>query len=224
MKQAMNEQEVIRLLTSLKNAENGYPSDLLKSRREMFIEQSALVAASMNSALDVNNNGTSAGGSSSSASAASSSAPASIGTILQTVLIVAIVVEAGVATYLYRDKIAGFFSSVFSSQVEQVAIPSEQSTVPAQGALNTEATILTETPEATPSDPSAPADTYTITTPQNGGNNNGSGGGSGETSVPPAASTPSPTKPGLHLGQTPKPDRTQPVPDDGNTRGPNKDK
>ncbi len=223
MKQALNEQEVIRLLTSLKNAENEYPPDLLKSRREMFIQQSALAAASMNTALDVNNNGANAGGSSSSAPAASSSAPASIGTILQTVLIVAIVVEAGVATYLYRDKIAGFFSSVFSPRVEQIGIPPDQSSSP-DNLPSTADAALTETPVPTMTDPSASTgETHSVTTPQNGGSNN-AGTGSGGSNNPPAVSTPQPTKPGLHLGQTPKPDRTQPVPDDDNNREPQKDK
>jgi hypothetical protein len=210
MEQPTNEQEVIRLLTSLKKAESDYPSDLLKSRREMFIQQAAVVvaAAAMNTALKVNNDGGNAGRPSSAPSTASSSIPASMGTLLEAVLVVAIVVEVAAAAYLFRDKIAEFFNTVFSPRVEQIVNPPDPVDISNPGDA-----ILTETPNPTMTDPSPATDTYTITTPQNGSNNNSSGGsGSGGGSPPPAVSTPEPTRPGLHIGQTPKPDRTQPAP------------
>jgi hypothetical protein len=208
MKQVSNEQDVIQLLANLKQAENNYPSDLLLSRREMFVKQAASAAVAMDTAMKMNN-GTNAGN---AAPAASSAPAASIGKLLEIVLITAIVVEAGAAAYLYRDNIADFINSIFSPRVEQVANPPDTVDIP-----NTGNAGVTETPSATLTDTAVPTDTLLAAPLQNDNDNdNGAGGGEGSGSGggdnPPAVSTPEPTKPGLHLGQTPRPERTQPAP------------
>jgi hypothetical protein len=180
----------------------------------MFVKQAASAALAMNTAMKMDNG---AGAGNGASSAASSTAPtASIGKVLEIVLVTAIVVEAGAAAYLYRDKIADFFNSIFFPRVEQVSNPPGGVNIPNTGNANP-----TETPSPTLTDTPLPTDTPDGATPQievggndQGGDNNQGGGQS--------APTPEPTKPGLHLGQTPKPDRTQPAPSKDSNKGKDK--
>ena len=134
-------------------------------------------------------------------------------TLLETLLVIAIVAEAGVATYVYREKIAEFFSSTFGPKVEQVSNPINNSPEVAVSEEPTES----ETPEGTVTV------TETLLPPgytqpaQANDNNNGSG----NTQV---ASTPNPTDDnGLHLGQTKQPSKEPKQDKDNDSKG-NKNK
>jgi hypothetical protein len=198
MKNRTSDQDVLKLLTGLKNAEGNYPTDMIQTRREMFVKQAAAMAVMAKAAS--NSAGTSGSGQGAASSAGGTAGTAgtslSISTLLETALVIAIVVEAGVATYFYRDKIAEFISSNLSPKVEHVASPPGSSL---SDTLTGEASS-TETPEGTV----VVTETDTLTPPvrilpaANGATNSGVG-----TQV---VSTPTPDDhPGLHLGQTKQP-------------------
>ena len=198
MRSKFSDKDVLQLFASLKNAENNYPQDMIESRRETFAKQAAAMAI----LSKASGNSESLPGTSQTASTIPSGAAGvgslSMGTILETVLVIAIVAEAGVATYVYREKIADFFNSIFGPNTEQVANPpdntssdptvSDELTVIAIPSDGTSAVTVTETP--TPSEFVDPATT---------GNDNIGGNSQ-------VASTPEPDgDSGLHLGQTKQP-------------------
>ena len=117
-----------------------------------------------------------------------------MGKLLETALVVAIVAEAGVAGYIYRDKIADFINSRLNPKVETVASPISNNSIIEEPS--------TETPEGTATETETPVPSFTAL-PENNNNSNG------QTPIQPAGavSTPAPTddKPGLHLGQTKQP-------------------
>lgn len=213
MNKELKDRDVLRLLTRLKNVEVGYPTDAMTTRREAYIKQAAAVAALIQARendLNARGDGNSPGGG--GAGAASSS----MTMWLEAALVTVIVVEAGIATYIHREKIADFIdSALFPNKVEHVSNPPDESpslpvVIPITGK---------ETEAATP----VPAFTFTVTVSATGA--------SATTLTPEAAeavinetneegaaevlSTPAPgDNPGLHLGQTPKPERTLPSNDE----------
>lgn len=204
MKNRTSDQDVLNLLTGLKNAEGNYPADMIHTRREMFVKQAAAMAVIAKAAG--NSVGTSGSGQGAASSAGGTVGTAgtslSISTLLETALVIAIVVEVGVATYFYRDKIAEFISSNLSPRAEHVASPPGSSL---SDTLTGEASS-TETPDGTV----VVTETDTLTPPViilPGVNDTYNGGGGTQvTPEPPVESTPSPDDhPGLHLGQTKQP-------------------
>lgn len=199
MKNKVSDQDVLNLLTGLKNAEGSYPSDMARSRRDMYIKQAAAMAVlgsgGGNGAVSTRN------GQTTLASAAGSGL--SLGKVLEIALVVALAVEAAVAAYIYRDEIAEFINSTLSPKVEEIASPtaaSPSSNVQTgiEPSTNVPAGIVpvTVTGTSTPLSPLLPVP---------GSTNGVSTGGSGvQVQV---TSTPAPTKddPGLHLGQTKQP-------------------
>ncbi|NJC95371.1 MAG: hypothetical protein C3F07_21520 [Anaerolineales bacterium] len=208
-----NEEHVLNLLKSLKQAENNYPSELLQTRRDLFAKQVASAAILTHSAGNGGGSSAAGAGQGSAGTAASSTAiGSSIGTILEVALVVAIVAEAGVAAYIYREKIADFFNSFLSPNSEVVTNPSDDLSLPVTGDVNITDTPVTETPIVTvtvsPYDtPVAPSQVI-----------DASGSGAGTVQAP---STPNPTddNPGLHLGQTKQP--TKAPKNDSNDGGDN---
>ena len=208
MKNRISEKDVLQLLTSLKNSDNSYPKDMIESRRSNFAKQAAAMAVLMEAGVS-GANSTSAGQSASTASTASSGSSAagiggaSMGKILETALVIAIIAEAGVAAYIYREKIAEFFNSIFNPQAEQVANPPNNSPdLNSNSQPGTE--FSTETPVVTVSETPIPPG-YTPAVQADDSDN-------GDSQV---SSTPAPTNDdnGLHLGQTKQP-----------TKQPNKNK
>lgn len=203
MKSKVSEKDVLQLFTSLKSVENGYPQDLIESRRDNFTKQAAAMAVLMK----VGGNGAPSTGQAAASTATNSTAAVgggiSISTLLETVLVVALVAEAGAAAYIYRDKIAEFMNSTFGPKVEQTTNPNNN---PSPDFVTTgEATAqFTETPEATVTvtgtgiviDTPLPSELINSTSQNNDQNGD-----------PQAASTPVPTDGGngLHLGQTKQP-------------------
>lgn len=203
MKNKISDKEVLQVLTGIKNSETTYPQGMIESRRGAFMKQAAAMAVLMKAGVNgANATGTgqvAATASTTSGSAATAGAGASIGTILETVLVVAIVIETGVAAYAYREKIAEFINSIFGPKVEQVASPPDNSSPVLITSTSIEPT--SETPSETPTVTETPPPPG-FTPPAQADNNNASGT-TGNTQV---ASTPVPDDDnGLHLGQTKQP-------------------
>jgi len=202
MSSKVSDKDVLQLFASLKSAESNYPQGMIESRRNTFAKQAAAMAILAKAGGSGGAASTTTG---QAASTASSSAAgvggASMGTILETALVITIVVEAGVAAYAYRDKIAQFIKSTFDPKVEQIASPPDNSssdliTIEEEATNTLEETptgIVTETETPVPPEFVAP-----------GSDNNDDNNNSGDVQV---ASTPAPTDDsnGLHLGQTKQP-------------------
>lgn len=205
MNKRLKDRDVLRLLARLKKVEAGYPADAMTTRRETYVKQAAAVAA----LIQARENDLNARGNNDSSGAGGAGMGSSSAAMwLEAALVTVIVVEAGFATYLHREKIADFIdSALFPNKVVHVAdqpdeTPSLPVFIPITG---------NETEAATP----VPAFTFTVTVTATGA--------SAPTLTPEAAEeineggdveipfTPVPGgNPGLHLGQTPKPERTLP--------------
>lgn len=191
------DQKVVELLAKLKNKNGGYPPDMLESRRQSYLNHMAGLGLGAGFGTVLKNaikNGNGAGFS-----------PPTAGTLLEVVLVVAIIAEAGTLAYFYRDKVADFFQSISTApKTQEVAPPPviqspipelEISEVPIS-AISTG--TITEMPTSTPVPVLVLTEDPTI-------NNSG---GANLTS-----STPNPSgnngNNGNHYGQTPKPERTK---------------
>jgi hypothetical protein len=180
-----NDEQVVRLITKLKNVKGDYPPEMFESRRQAYLKNMAGLGlgTELGEALKKNvKNGNGAG----------FTAP-TVGKLLETALVVAIVVEASTLAYFYRDKVADFFQSVSTtSSVQGIASPLSE--------LEISGTPLSAYPTGTalgiPTGTPIPGLT---------GDFPGAGGNSTLT-----GSTPVPNgNNGNHYGQTPKPDRTK---------------
>ena len=114
------DEKVVELLAKLKNANSAYPSAMLESRRRSFMSQMAGmgVGAAFKNAVK-NGNGT--GGTSTTT-----------GLLLETTLIVAIVAEAIVLAYIYRDRLVDVFKSTSTTPAiqEVTSLPAITSSFP----------------------------------------------------------------------------------------------
>ena len=209
------DRKVVELLTKLKVANEGYPSDMLAARRQAFLDNMAGAGLGVGTGTALkqtlkNGNG---------------AAPISVGTLLEAALVIAMVAEAGTLAYFNRDKIAEVFRSISAtSKVQEIASPPvitspfpalETSEIPSsvipssaiptgtatEVATNTQVPGVTDDPTIT-SNNNDPA-TLTDSTPNPSVNNqnNGTNGNNGN-----------------HYGQTPKPERTR---DNNDNRPPN---
>ncbi len=231
MRSKISDKDVLRLFTSLKSAESTYPQDMIQSRRERFAKQAAAMAALMKAG----GNGTgSTGTSQTAASAGSGSTTAivggmSVGSLLETVLVIAIVAEAGVAAYVYREKIAEFINSTFGPKVEQTANPNNNSS-PSLIATDDATPEITESPMATPTavvtqtvTPLGFIDPLSVDSQENNGD--GSTQAVASTPNPSNQNNPDKNNNGLHLGQTKQPTKElKPTKEPKATKEPKKDK
>lgn len=139
-----DDQEIIRLLTKLKEAESAYPQDLLAARRERFLQQMGEVGLGIGAGMAAREALKNA-----NASAASTAGSTIPSTLLEVALVAAIILEAGTVAYFYRDKVSDALKTVVTAAGLQEVTP------PAQ-------TIASEAPMiASPS----PAFTYTSALP-----------------------------------------------------------
>ncbi len=212
--------EVINLLTKLKNANVIYPQELLALRRQGYIKQVAEVSASAGLALALGSTikgGNGVGG-----------APVA-SKLLEMLLVVAIVAEASTVAYFYRDRLAELFRTSSSApRVEEISsppviespFPTFESTMnPAVTQTETQTQTQTETPLATPSFQFAAE-----ATDQAGGvaveaTHQGSTEESSQTVSTPAPSdnTNDHSNNGNQYGLTPKPERTKEPAGDNNS-------
>jgi hypothetical protein len=135
-----NDYDVINLLVKLKSAETQYPSDLFAARRQSYVQRVAEIGLGL---------GLASGFKATSKAGASGTARTTIGGLLETVLVVAIVTEAGAAAYIYRDQIADVIQTYISSTPVSEGTPPPVNASPLPGSMATELVLLTETPEAT---------------------------------------------------------------------------
>jgi hypothetical protein len=219
VKQKFSDKNILELLSNLKNTENNYPSEMIQSRRDLYKKQAAAMAVLMKAA----GNGTIAGDGRNA-----NSGPASLGTFLEIALVIMIVVEAGVAAYIYRDQIADFIDSTLSPKVEDDVNPPKDSTstpvvLPAAGEELDTATpaplpIATPTITVTVIDTVIDAPSATpLPTLVPEGLEDTQGANDQVQSTPP----PPRDNPGNHYGNTPKPERTK---DSNNNSSDDKDK
>ena len=203
MKQAVSEKDVLNLLSNLKTMGGSYPSDMIQSRRDLYVKQAAAMAVLTKTTGNGNGGGTNTGGGMAATGGAGAAGSLSLGKFLEAALVVAIAVEAGVAAYIYRDKIADFIDANISPKVEVAANPTEDySGTPAIVPVTGDESI-SETPTETPTVTVTETDTPSISNDGVPENNNGS-------SIQEPLSTPVPTdNPGNHYGNTPRPERTK---------------
>lgn len=201
----LQDQEIIKLLTKLKDARAEYPQGLLAARRQTYLKRMAEIGLGIGANTGIEN--AAKNGKVPSPSPATS-------TLLETALVVAIIAEAGTAAYFYRDKLADFFQTITTStRVQEVTTPPIFTTLEVQGVtlspvvtptflsptISESPTGIAITPTTTPN-PGVIDDNIEGTTPANfapvpNGNN------------------------GNHYGQTPKPERTR-EPNDNNDQPP----
>jgi hypothetical protein len=204
MENMYENQKVVDLLSKIKNLDGSYPSDMLAVRRQTYLKQMANVGmgigigAGLNETLKGRGNGA-------TTTVASE--------VLEIALITAIVLEAGTAAYLYRDKLANAVRSYFSAPTVQEVSASagDDSSISLEisEVVGTPSVTASQTPSGTPSAPPSTAvsgGNNQNTTTQN---NNGSSEIYSDTSVN-ANATPNPNgNSGNHYGQTPIPLRTK---------------
>jgi hypothetical protein len=195
--------DVIHLLKKLKDSNGVYPQEMLVSRRQGYLKQVAEIGGGAGLAMGLKNTFKNEGG--------ASSAPAA-GTLVEALLLVAIIAEAGAVAYFYRDKMSDFFQSISNSpRVEMVTeMPAAASPMPALDFTSTPLIAVTGTitETATPSGTPTVVFAAEATQREDGEDGEGSAG-----TTNPSVSTPNPgnnnTNNGNQYGLTPKPERTR---------------
>lgn len=215
------DQEIVSLLTKLKGAEGQYPEHMLVARRQMFIQRMSEISLGIGPDAGLPD-----------ASVSTSPPPISpvTGTLLETALVVAIIVEASAVAYFYRDQLGDLFETItVEPRVELVASPAIPTT-----ALEIQG--VTPSPVITPTLPSTSivispspivATLVPAVTPLPGvadGDDSDNPGGEGGGNTVTVAATPVPggndnssPEPGNNAGQTPEPEPTRD--DNGNHYG-----
>jgi hypothetical protein len=147
--------EVIHLLKKLKDSNGAYPPEMLALRRQGYLKQVAEISAGAGLAMGLRNLAKGGKGTAGLTSTA--------GTIVEALLVVALVAEAGAVTYFYRDKVTEYFRSITRSpKVEQVASPPALPSPLAEiqftpSPVITDTVQVTETGTVTPVTPSGTA-------------------------------------------------------------------
>lgn len=198
--------DVIHLLKKLKDANGAYPAEMLALRRQRYLRQVAEISGGAGLALGLK---------SAAKTIKAAGLPPATGTIVEALLVVALVAEAGAVSYFYRDKIAEYFRSVTNSpKVQEISSPPvlpspiteiELTPSPVLTVTVTPTETLTLTPEAT-SSPELAAQSTEV-------ENNGMSGAVSENTVNPSVPSVSTQAPkgnnGNQYGLTPKPVRTK---------------
>jgi len=213
MKSKFSDQDILKLLTGLKNAENRYPSDMISSRRDMYVKQAAAMAVLVKAGKSGVN---STGGGSSVPSSFAGFTP-SIGKLLEIALITALIVETGVIAYFYRDRIQDLINNVMSPRVEHIVNPSDDPAL-LQETPTAGTEIITETPVPTVTVTVTEETLVPLIAPDsyNPDSNNNEGSEGEQVNATPVPKD----NPGNHYGNTPKPERNK----DTKDASPSKDK
>jgi hypothetical protein len=109
------DQEIIRLLTKLKEAEAEYPEHMLVERRRSYLKRMGEVSLGIPADTAVKD-------------AVKDVKPTNISpattTLVETALVIAIIAEASTVAYFYRDRLADFFRrAVTEPRVQEVTPP-----------------------------------------------------------------------------------------------------
>jgi hypothetical protein len=210
-----NDTDVFQLLQKLKESNGTYPKELLANRREGYLRQVAEISAAFGLATALKSTAKGAQGTGTGLSS-------SLSTLLESLLVVAIVAEAGAVTYFYRDKLAALYNNLTKSpQVEQTSSPPIIPSPVADTALNvTPVFTLTVTETLSGTAFVTPSQFAGLPTDQEGVQSD-TGSGSNPTHTnsitqttnqggSQTIATPDPNgNNGNHYGQTPMPDRTK---------------
>lgn len=190
--------DVIHLLKKLKEANGAYPQEMLALRRQRYLSQVAEISGAVGIAVALKN--AARGGK-------SMGLPPAAGTVIEALLVVALVAEAGAVTYFYRDKLAQAIRSfVNKPKVEEAASPPVIPS-PFLEELNP-SPVVTETGFT-----ASPAVTITVTLTAAGtpspelAAEAAQENEAGSPSIQPASTQPANGNNGNHYGQTPKPAR-----------------
>ena len=213
------DQEVIRLLTKIKDAEAGYPEHMLVERRRSYLRRMREVSLGIPTDTVVKDVKPTSG------------SPATT-TLVETALVVAIIAEASTVAYFYRDRLTDFFRRAITEPRVQEVTPAPAVTT--SFGIHLDATV----PSATlwfPPSATGVVLTPTVTPipdvlPGVVDNNSINTAATGEVNV--LNGTPGPNDSNLnngnHYGQTPKPERTKengnnPPPKDNENKPPKED-
>lgn len=186
------EQVIVDLLAKLKNANGGYPKKLMASRRQIYLSQIANIGLGIGLGEGIKH-----------VTKTPKSGIASLhiptftaSSLFETILVVAIVVEAGIAAYNYKDRIVEFFASISSTPTVEIVAP-----IPVTGSSSPEIVVSEAITVTTTAPTVTPTTTSTVEQPVYGN--------TGNEHI--ATSTPNPTNDGNgnHYGQTPKPAQTK---------------
>jgi hypothetical protein len=195
--------DVIHLLKKLKDSSGVYPQEMLVSRRQGYLKQVAEIGGAAGLALGMKDTLKGGGG--------ASSAPAA-GTLVEALLVVAIIAEAGAVAYFYRDKVSEFFQSISNSpRIEMVTeAPAAASPIPALDFTSTPFIAVTGTITETATPPGTPTVAFAAEATQQENGEDSAG------TTNPSMSTPNPDNNntnndnhGNQYGLTPKPERTK---------------
>lgn len=181
-KQAPDSQDIIRLLSILKDSTPDYPTDLLAARKSTFLQEAvALQIYGKGMSGKGGGDGGIGGTGGSGAFGGMSSAQA---ILLQAVIGVWIIAAMLTAAYIFRDQIIDLLQDNGIITMEITLAPSSESTIPAAVSPVTEVPPTEIPPLASTTAPGV--------IPENG-------------ATPEIQNAPAATKdnPGLHLGQTP---------------------
>ncbi len=192
MRLDFQDSEIERAFSSLKHAEPVYPAPMWEARRRVYLQRVAEISIGLGVSPALKN----------SLKTDTGKPSTTLGGIIETVLILAIVGEASAAAYFYRGKIAEAFR--FDDPTTEVMVESSltpEFASPVFEPARAEEATLTVTPSltGTPSPTAAPTEV----------SNGSAGEGLSQPGVTPAPKDDN----GNHFGQTPKPERTK---DNGN--------
>src|SRR5437867_4070343 len=122
------DQDVIKLLTTLKNADVAYPKDMLAARRQSYLNRMADIGSGVGA------NGGMKNAAKNLRNLSSSSVSSMTNTLLESALVIAIVAETSAVAYFYRDKVADFFKTITTaSKIQEVTPPPAPTTLKVQG-------------------------------------------------------------------------------------------
>lgn len=218
------DQEIVGLLTKLKNVEGQYPEHMFVARRQMYLRRMAEISMGIPAEAGIK-----------TASKGSTPPPVTpaTSTLLESALLLAILVEASAVAYFYRDQLSDFFETITNEpRVQEISplpvvatsaeiqgvTPSPASTATSPSATLAPSASPTRLPATLPSTPvpglaednDGEGTSNTTTTGETTTNNSNTDTdtGSNQGGSTPAPNTNDNDNQGNHYGQTPKPERT----------------
>ena len=193
------DQQIIELISKIRNKGGTYPRKLLANRRQVFLQQMANVGMGLGIGEGIKT----------VAKAPKSSGfihlPAlSMSSLMEIILVFAILTQATIIAYSYRNQIANIF------HLGSPPIAVTNVLIPVTGSSTSAPVVVSDTPtvQATQTPTPSPSMTISVTTtnepPLSVINESGAAGNPSVTKAPPTQDNN-----GNHYGQTPKPERTK---------------
>lgn len=188
------DQQVIELLSKIRNKGGTYPRKLLANRRQVFLQQMVNVGMGLGVGEGIKT----------IAKAPKSSGfihlPAlSMSSFMEIILMFAILTQATIIAYSYRNRIADIF------HLGSPPIALTNVLIPVTGSSTSTPVVVSDTPTLQATDTLTPSPTITATIePSIPGINSSSDANPSVTQAPPTQDNN-----GNHFGQTPKPERTK---------------